>query len=189
MNYISGSYLGHLAVQFDGLSAYIGGTEAVTSAVLSLQFYYAPVTDSNPSASMDVYVLTQSWANGATWLSNGLGSAWTTPGGTIGATPVASITPATNPTPYYTTFNWDVTTSVSNWVAGVTPHNGFLVKWSPGTYDRIFFIQGSGIASVVPSFAGFEPKLTINTIPEPSTFLLVSLATAGVFVARRLVRR
>jgi hypothetical protein len=189
MYYLGGGYLGDFAVQFDGLNAYIGGYEAVTSAVLSLTIYYPPVTDSNPSAMLDVYQLTQPWANGATWFSNGLGSAWTTAGGTIGATPVASVTPATNT--YYTTLNWDVTQTVSNWVANVTPDNGFLVKWAPGSFDRIFYAFGSGLADVIPSFAsyGWEPKLTIQTIPEPSAFLVIVMTATGAFITRRFVRR
>lgn len=182
MYYLGGGYLGHLAVQFDGLNAYIGGPEAVTSAVLSLTIYYPPATDSNP-AMLDVYEITQPWANGATWFSNGLGSAWATPGGAVGATAVASITPPTNAT--YATLNWDVTTTVSNWVEGTTPYNGFLVKWAPGGFNRIFYTFGSGVADVIPGFAGYgyEPKLTIYTIPEPSVGLLAvfSVAVATVF--------
>lgn len=185
MNYV-GSYLANFAVQFDGLNAYIGGNEAVTSAVLRLQLYITPSTDSNPTPTLDVYTLTQPWANGATWFSNGLGSAWTTAGGTVGATPVASITPPTNPAPYYTSFDWDVTTVVSNWVAGASPDYGFLVKWSAGnTFDRRWYFQGSGIAAAVPSFTGFEPKLTIYTVPEPSAVMMLSLGMLGASILWR----
>lgn len=175
-----------LMLQFDQLSAYIGGAESVTQAVLSLTLYYRPNTAGTPvtEPELQVFRVTNSWVNGATYNSRGgvLGN-WATPGGDYDPTAMGSL--AFSPLPAdYSTHNWNVTALVSNWVEGTYANNGMLVKWTPGQTDftREWVFMGSGVANAVPWWTGWEPKLTLYTIPESSSSALFGMTAAALGV-------
>lgn len=186
-----GGYQYEYLVQFDQLSRWIGGTEAVTNAQLKLQFYYPPTsTDPVTPPSLDVYRVTNSWQNGATWSSRGgaLGT-WNTPGGDFDPIPAASIVYPTAPSTF-TIQTWDVTGLVSNWVVGTQPHYGMLVKWTPSTssdFIRFWFFAGPNGPAVSGSF--IAPSLTIYTIPEPSGLILAGLGMAWLRWRKQGFRR
>jgi hypothetical protein len=180
---LSGGFRSEYIVQFDQLSSWIGGAEAVTNATLKLRFYY-PAVNTVPGTppSLSVYRLTNSWVNGATRTSRGgaLGN-WAAVGGDYDPTPVASLSFPTAPA-NFTIHSWDVTGLVSNWVAGTYPHNGFLLRWEPATgFDRLWYFAGpNGSGSFI------APSLTFDiTVPEPSSAALLGLGGVVLWWHRR----
>lgn len=185
----SGSYQYEYIVNFKQLSSWIGGADKVTNATLRLGFYYPPTESGTTPPNLNVYRLTNTFQNGATWISRGgaLGN-WTTAGGDYDPTPVASLSFPTPPA-NFSAISWDVTGLVSNWVAGLQPNDGFLIKWTPSTsstYYRNWYFSGPNGPAVSGSF--IAPSLTFATIPEPSTTMLAELIAIGVAAVWRFRR-
>lgn len=183
-----GSYLREYMTQFNGLAPYIGTPVSVTQATLSVFFYYPPSTSGTPAETptINVYRITNSWTNGATWNSRGgaLGS-WTTPGTDYDPTPVATLAFPTVPN-NYSWHSWDVTSLVSDWVDGTYANNGFLLKWNDANdFDRQWGFIGSGEGEACHT----PPSLTFTTAPVPEPASILALASGilglGGFVARR----
>lgn len=187
-----GGYNNRYLVQFDQLNSWIGGADKVTNATLALMFNSA-VYDSpfSPTPQIQVFRLTNSWQNGASWTSRGglLGS-WIAAGGDYDPTPVATLAfpaaPANN-----TLVSWDVTGLVSNWVAGAYPNDGLLLKWDiegniTGTLRWYGFVGPDG-PNPIYGTGYVAPSLTFATIPESSAAISVFMACVAGWV--RWIRR
>ncbi len=178
-----GGYFYEYLLQFDQLAPWIGGSDKVTNATLTLMFNSALLDDAfTPTPQIQVFRLTNSWVNGATYTDRGgaLGN-WTTAGGDIDPTPVASLAFPTAPPSYNTPLSWDVTSLVSNWVAGAYPNYGLLLKWDQTTPNRWYSFVGPNGPYYGSQYAA--PSLTFTTIPEPSAAVL--LAGSVLLAARR----
>ncbi len=187
-------------VQFDQLSSWIGGSDKVTNATLTLLFNAVTYDDpTNPPPQIQVFRLTNSWVGNtnsgatATWTSRGgaLGN-WATAGGDYDPTPVASLAFPSAP-PNNTLVSWDVTGLVSNWVDGTYPNYGMLLKWDRTDVNRWYGFAGPdgpyygaywyGNPNLFPA-----PSLTFATIPEPSGTVLLFLGCAGCLLVGRTRR-
>ena len=85
----------------------------------------------SPVTPMAVHRVTASWTEGtlsgntgeASWTNRMTGVPWTTPGGTFATSGSATANVSTN-----TTYNWNVTTIVKDWLDQGLVNNGFMVK-------------------------------------------------------------
>lgn len=132
----------------------------ITSARLGL---YLEGGNGLSNGVLDVHRATQAWVEGtqsgsttnggATYMKYALGSPWNSPGGDYQPVAEDSVTiPALTPGWY----EWDVSSAISEWVAGSAANDGFLLRASGGTVDKILFTSSDG---AVPAN---HPRLTIT---------------------------
>jgi len=136
----------------------------VLSATLGL---YSNSTDLVTAGELSLHRVTTGWLEGTgvqtgTTPPDGVTfdfydgvNAWNTPGGdydpeSIGTAPVPDI--------FARWYSFDVTGTVSDWVDGINPNYGFLVRASAGTVEKLHFITGDD-ATADPSL---HPKLTVT---------------------------
>ena len=90
---------------------------------------------------------------GVTYNEYALGNAWTAIGGDYDPTPVDTLTiPSLTPGWY----QWDVIAAAADWISGVETNDGFFLRASGGSVDKISFTSGDGAS------AASWPRLTID---------------------------
>jgi hypothetical protein len=151
-----GSWLQRPVLQFDLTT--IPADVKVISAKLELKHL-----STQAPGMVSIHRLTRDWvegtkvgtgqADGATWFSHDGTNSWTTTGGDFEATPVLTtqVTSAT----HNLWVAWEVGPLVADWVAGITPNHGLLIK-SDDQLDQAIF------ASREAADPADAPKLTIT---------------------------
>jgi hypothetical protein len=131
---------------------------------------------------VNLYAVTQSWVESqATWNNRQTGTAWTTPGGTLGAkvgtaglwtTGWQSIDPS-----YSGMFNFNGL--VQGWVNGTVANNGIAFNVDPSSTQFWF--------GAADQNSGLGTKLVIDytLVPEPMTLGLLGSGLLGLFLRRR----
>jgi hypothetical protein len=95
----------------------------VSRAVLTL----AKVGGDSASDIIAVHALTQAWTEtGASWETYDGSGAWNSAGGAYSPTPAARQTVAGN-----SSYSWEMTGLVQNWISGTQPNFGLLLKQDP----------------------------------------------------------
>ncbi|SES47801.1 RHS repeat-associated core domain-containing protein [Actinokineospora terrae] len=152
-------------VKFDGLNAIPPGT-TVTDADLSLWSFYS----NGSGATFDGHPLTRAFVeNQATWNRASTATAWTTPGGDIGARAdfVSGVTDKPN------WLIWENAAMVQGWVDNPATNNGFQVKLRDenGAQQRILLLSDEATEP------GLRPTLEVSyqgTPPAPPAAPIVS---------------
>ena len=180
---------GRVLLQFDLSSIPVGAT--ITSATLQLN-----ATSNSAPFPISVYEVTEDWQEG----TGGTGAAdwdyrqspeillneWSTPGGTIDSTIIASLdTTATG------LHSWDITSLAQAWYNGTTPNNGLMLASEESgdeivTYDSretlnppqliLTFALPPNTAPVIDTSATplLDPVLENNGAPSGAVGTLVS---------------
>lgn len=175
-------------IQFD-YSALAGAT--VTSATLRL--HGASYNGSTSSTSMDLYRLTNVWAETtATWNERSTGTSWTNPGGdAVGTTGSQMANPyyhwSGNQTSAPSWYEMDATSLVTDAVNGAHPNDGMLLAGALG--NTLVFVSREGHGF----FAGDTnvPELVVNytPVPEPASILVLAGGLFGSIATMRRKRR
>lgn len=167
-------------ITFD-LPRYLPSGSVVSGASLEL---YAPAISFPNSITCTVYQVSRTWvegtsktpADGATWNEASPGVSWTTPGGDTSGSGLKFLFSPTTPSNVWMTF--DVGSIVTNWVAGNTTNNGFILQVGPRN-------NGMTFQSSEGTDPALRPMLAIDfSLPAVSNFLPVAVAgsdrTAGI---------
>jgi RHS repeat-associated protein len=130
---------------------------SITSADLKMWGF---LNDDNGGSTYDAYELTQPFDPAtATWDDASSGTAWTTAGGSIGASPLSQITGLTNDPDRE---EWDVTSAAQDWLATPSDEDGLLVKLdSSAIAERELFLDTSAPEQAL------APELVV-TYTEPT---------------------
>lgn len=148
---------------FDLSSIPSGAT--ITSATLSLYWYYPAGATRTNSTVVGVYRPRYSWnPSYVCWDNRASGTAWANAGGdwydstgtSQGSTPFASATFAAATVPDNSFHTWDVKTLVQAYVNGTYSNYGFLLKASVENSNYIAFYSREY------SSASMRPKLTVS---------------------------
>jgi hypothetical protein len=113
---------------------------------------------------MEVYRVTLPWTEtGLTWNSRDIGTPWSIPGGEyVGQSGVRDSSPyavsTANPNEGERV-SWDITGLVEEWLDGVNPNHGMLLRSYSG--NGLTFTQSESSASA------FRPRLTVTFDPGP----------------------
>jgi len=133
----------HALIKFDLSSIPVGAT--INSASLDLYF---EDSSSSGSTNVHVYRLTQDWIpSTATWEIYDTGLSWTSLGGDFDPLVQDSVSVTSGVFGYK---NWNVTSLVSEWVAGTHPNYGFLLNADVGFNNATFTSSDSTIVSQHP---------------------------------------
>ncbi|MCA9145020.1 MAG: DUF4347 domain-containing protein, partial [Planctomycetales bacterium] len=162
----SGGGLGnqHALLEFDLSSIPVGST--ITGATLQLQ-----ATANTAAFDLNIYEVTEDWAEGtgnatagaANWNQRLVGTNWSTAGGTVNSTVVATLNTAA-----IGQHNWNVTSLVQDWFAGTAANNGLLIA-SPDTggetvtYDSR---EGTVAPQLVVSYVAPTSTLVVDTTSD-----------------------
>ena len=134
----------------------------VTSATLDL---YLEGGNDLSNGVLDLHRATQPWlegtqddqatTGGVTYDEYVLGTAWTSAGGDYDPMPIDTVT-----VPALTAgaVQWVITAPVAQWISGAVANDGFFLRASGGTVDKISFTSGDGAS------ATDWPRLTVNYI-------------------------
>jgi len=158
----SGAAVNRCLLQFD-LSE-IQSSATITSATLSLYWYYPAGATRTNDTVMEVYRPSSAWNTSyVCWNNRASGTAWSNAGGdwhdannsSQGSTPFDSVTFAAATVPDNAFHDWDVTDLVQDYVDGTYTNTGFLLKAATEVSNYIAFY------SVNYSGTGMRPKLTV----------------------------
>ncbi|MEO8205494.1 MAG: DNRLRE domain-containing protein [Chthoniobacterales bacterium] len=130
-----------------------------------------------------VFRMLSSWTSGATWTSRGSGGGSWGAYGPCGAadtyTPVALLTPEASPA-NGTTYIFNVTSMVSDWLDGSATNCGIIVEWEnswsgagPTDFNRQWIFNGAGAT------AGLKPKLDLTFAAGPTVNVKTAYGAAG----------
>jgi len=157
----------HSLISFD----VSGIPDTIIGAELYVHLQQAEVAAKN----IDVPEVAESWTEmGCTWNSRDGVNAWTTPGGTFGASMGTLVLPENAAIDWYSaTLDASV---VEGWRTGV--NNGLGLTWDDGDTDITFFESKENLS-------GRFPYLRVTYVPEPATLVLVGAGLAGIIARKR----
>ncbi len=161
-------------MKFD-LSAY-DTTDIVSSATLSLTWYYPTATTRNSDTIVEIYRADDWNPNQVSWSNSATGTPWNNPGGdwfdknnvAQGSTPYASVTFKASNLPDNQYYEFDVTELVQEYVSGKYSNTGFFIKARDENNNYIAFYSSEW------SDTNQRPKLTVDLteqdtqMPTPS---------------------
>lgn len=104
-------------------------------------------------ASIGVFALTRPWTNAATWNTTNGSTAWTSPGGDVGA---ALSSPADSITTTNTSIEAYVTKAVQDWYATPSSNNGVMLRMNPETTATVLDVNKLATT----------PWLDVNYVPH-----------------------
>ena len=159
-------------LQFD-TSSFLPTTE-ILSAELDVYLWNSS-NMTTQTMNVDLYGVTHSWTNAATWNAYDGVNSWSTPGGDYSST-LASTALIQQGASNWT--SWSPTALVQSWVDGTVPNDGMLLKSHDETTSN--WLQFS--SSDAPSSSNW-PTLWVTYIPRLGTDQVYPLAgAAGVAV-------
>lgn len=178
-------------VAFDDLNSVVGVGNTVSSAILTLTAGYyvnAPTNFVDAPGTISVYRVLKDWDNNATWYTTDGSTSWGTAGLQAGvdyaATPLDSLSYLSFPGSA-SKLDFDVTSTVQDWISNPTNDHGFLVQWSSGNNIQwVFHGSGAGTETNRPSLS-----LDIIPVPEPSALSLLGLCLLMMFGIRTFFPR
>ena len=129
------------------LDLYLEGGDALTNGVLAVHRATQPWVE----GTQDDQVTTA----GVTYDEYVLGTAWTSAGGDYDPAPIDTVMVPSLPAG---AVQWVVTAPVAQWVSGTVANDGFFLRASGGTVDKISFTSGDGAS------ATDWPRLTVNYV-------------------------
>jgi hypothetical protein len=154
-------------VMWFDLSAY-NTTDTVSSATLSLYWYYPSTSPRNQDTVVEIY-RPSDWNPGqVSWNNKAAGTPWNSAGGdwsdknnvAQGSEPYASITFDANDLPDDRYYEFDITELVQDYVSGEYDNTGFFLK-AQNEYDNYIAFYSSDWGNEEK-----RPKLTITHTPD-----------------------
>ncbi|WP_367344412.1 disaggregatase related repeat-containing protein [Methanomethylovorans sp.] len=153
-------------------------TDTISSATLSLYWYYPAGTTRASDTVVEVYRPAADWdPRYVSWNNRASGTPWATPGGNWydrngaaqGTTPYASLTFPAGKVPDNKYYDFDVTQLVQEYVSGKYKNTGFFLKARTESGNYIAFYSSDA------SNAAVRPKLTVTSTSTDA----VPVANAG----------
>lgn len=164
-------------MKFD-LSAY-DTTDIVSSATLSLTWYYPAATTRNSDTIVEIYRAADWNPSQVSWSDSAYGTPWNNEGGdwfdknnvAHGSTPYASVTFKANDIPDNKYHEFDVTELVQKYVSGEYSNTGFFIKARNENNNYIAFYSSEW------SNPEQRPKLTIELMEQDSQRPIASVSS------------
>ncbi len=173
-----------MLTQFDLSSVPQGVT--VTSATFSVALQSFNMPTGYTSVEASIYKLTQSWiASQATWNNAAANrTSWTTPGGSFSQRPVTSTLFTSNDTNKL--ISWNITSLVQSWLDNPDTNYGMIMKADYSQTQSAGYFGTMEAELVYRPFLNIQYETSQSQVPEPLSFLLVSISGLIMYIRKRL---